>query len=142
MSLPGRLVPSLALVACITSLATAEPLDLTRVSAKSVWMIHADIDAARESIVMNRLVERVIKKYPQFEGMQSMWGKMVGMDIRKDLHDVTVYGLDTDKKNAVMIVHANVNRQFLEKMVEKARDHETLKHRDYTLHKWTHKGWK
>jgi len=74
--------------------------------------------------------------------MLGMGSKMMGMDPRKDLHDVTVYGLDTDKKNAVMVVHADANREFLEKMVAKARDHETTKHRDYTLHQWTHKGWK
>jgi hypothetical protein len=142
MSLPSRLLAPLVLVAATAPLASAKPLDLGRVSAKAVWMMHADVDAARESTVMQRMVARAMKKHPQLEGMLSMGSKMMGMDVRKDLHDVTVYGLDTDKKNAVMIVHADANREFLEKMVEKARDHETMKHRDYTLHTWTHRGWK
>jgi hypothetical protein len=138
----ARLVAALALVAAAASVASAEPLDLGRVPAKAVWMMHADMDAARESTVVKRMVERAMKKHPQLETMLGMGSKMMGMDPRKDLHDVTVYGLDTDKKNAVMVVHADANREFLEKMVEKARDHETTKHRDYTLHQWTHKGWK
>ncbi len=143
MTMPhARLVTSLALVAAAASVASAEPLDLGRVPAKAVWMMHADMDAARESTVVKRMVERAMKKHPQLETMLGMGSKMMGMDPRKDLHDVTVYGLDTDKKNAVMVVHADVNREFLEKMVAKARDHETTKHRDYTLHQWTHKGWK
>jgi hypothetical protein len=142
MPLPPRLLAAVAFVAATASLASAEPLDLGRVSAKAIWLMHADMDAARESTVMRRMVERAMQKYPQFEGMLSMAATMTGMDLRKDLHDVTVYGLDTDKKNGVMIVHADANRKFLEKMVEKARDHETMKHRGYTLHKWTHKGWK
>ena len=143
MTMPhARLVTSLALVAAAASVASAEPLDLGRVPAKAVWMMHADMDAARESTVVKRMVERAMKKHPQLETMLGMGSKMMGMDPRKDLHDVTVYGLDTDKKNAVMVVHADANREFLEKMVEKARDHETTKHRDYTLHQWTHKGWK
>jgi hypothetical protein len=142
MSLPRHLVATLALVAVTALPAAAEPLDLGRVSAKAVWMMHADVDAAWDSSVMKRMYARAAKKHPQLEGMLSMGSKMMGMDVRKDLHDVTVYGLDTDKKNAVMIVHADANRELLEKMVEKARDHETMKHRDYTLHKWTHRGWK
>jgi len=142
MSLARRFVASLALVAATAPLASAEPLDLRRVPAKAVWLMHADLDAARESTVMQRMVERAMEKHPQLEGMLSMAATMTGMDIRKDLHGLTAYGLDTDKKNAVLIVQADANRAFLEKMVEKARDHETMKHRGFTLHKWTHRGWK
>ncbi len=138
----ARFVVSLAMLAATAAVASAEPLDLGRVSAKAVWMMHVDMDAARESTVVKQMYERAIAKHPQLEGMMGMGAKMMGMDVRKDLHDMTVYGLDTDKKNAVMIVHADANRGFLEKMVEKARDHETMKHRDYTLHAWTQKGWK
>jgi len=142
MSLPRiRLVATLALLTA-ASVVHAEPLDLARVPQKAVWLMHADMDAARESTVVKRMYERAMKKHPQLETMMGMGAKMMGMDVRKDLHDVTVYGLDTDKKNAVMIVHADANRAMLEKMVEKARDHKTMKHRDFTLHQWTHKGWK
>jgi hypothetical protein len=105
-------------------------------------MMHADMDAAREATVVKRMVERAMKKHPQLEAMLGMGAKMMGMDIRKDLHDVTVYGLDTDKKNAVMVVHADANQALLEKMVDTAPAHKTLKHRDFTPHQWTHKGWK
>lgn len=142
MPISRRLAAALTLLAATAAVASAEPLDLGRVSAQAVWLMHADMDAARQSTVVTRMYERAIKKHPQLETMLGMGTKMMGMDPRKDLHDVTVYGLDTDKKNAVMIVHADANREFLEKMVEKARDHETSKHRDYTLHKWTHRGWK
>jgi hypothetical protein len=138
----AHLVTSLVLVAAAAATASAEPLDLGRVPAKAVWMMHADMDAAREATVVNRMMERAMKKHPQLESMLGMGAKMMGMDIRKDLHDVTVYGLDTDKRNAVMVVHADANREFLEKMVEKARDHKTMTHRNYTLHQWMHKGWK
>jgi len=138
----ARLVAAIVVAAASASVASAEPLDLGRVPAKAVWLMHVDMDAARESTVVKRMVERAMKKHPQLETMLGMGTKMMGMDPRKDLHDATVYGLDTDKKNAVMVVHADANREFLEKMVEKARDHKTMKHRDFTLHQWTHKGWK
>ena len=100
-------------LALASVVARAEPLDLSRVPAKAVWFMHADIDAARESTVINRMYERAMKMHPRLEQMMTLATGMVGMDPRKDLHDITVYGLDTDKKNAVMIVQAAANREFL-----------------------------
>ncbi len=122
--------------------ARAEPLDAARVPAKSVWLMHLDVDAARQSTVLQKMEKRMFEKHPHLEQMMAMGAGMIGMDIRKDLHDVTVYGLDTDKHNAVMIVHAKADRKKLEAMVEKAKDHVTSDHRGYTLHAWTHKGWR
>jgi hypothetical protein len=122
--------------------AQAEPLDAARVPAKAVWLMHVDVDAARESTVLKKMEKRMLEKHPHLEPMMAMGAGMIGMDIRKDLHDVTVYGLDTDKHNAVMIVHAKADRKKLEAMVEKAKDHVTSDHRGYTLHGWTHKGWR
>jgi hypothetical protein len=141
----NRLACSLvASLAAIVSLpvAMAERLDAGRVPAKAVWMMHFDMDTARDSVVLKRMEARMLEKYPQAEKMMAMGAGMIGMDVRKDLHDVTVYGLDTDKKNAVMIVHADADRKKLEAMVAKAPGHETMDHRGYTLHAWTHKGWK
>jgi len=134
-------VLSLCAVAWAT-VAAAAPLDLGRVPAKAQWLMHVDMDAARESTVLKRGWERAMKMHPQAEPMMKMWSGMMGMDPRKDLRDVTAFGSDTDKRNGTMIVRAKVNRELLEKMVAKAPDHETMEHRSHTLHAWTHKGWK
>jgi hypothetical protein len=122
--------------------ATAAPLDLDAVPAKAVWLMHFDMDAMRGSSVATRAWDRAVKMHPHMEKMAQMGAGMMGMDPRKDLRDVTAYGLDTDKKNGVMIVRAKANRDMLERMVEKAPGHETMMHRSYTLHRWMHKGWK
>jgi len=135
------LLTSLA-VAGWLSPAFAEPFAPGRVPAQAVWVMHFDMDAARTSTVLQRLEAWMMNKYPQAEKMIAAGAGMIGMDVRKDLHDVTVYGLDTDKKNAVMIVHADADRKKLEGMVAKAPGHQTMEHRGYTLHSWMHKGWK
>ena len=122
--------------------AHAAPLDLSAVPAKAQWLMHFDMDAARGSTVMKRAYERAMKMHPQAEQMMKMGAGVMGMDPRKDLRDVTAFGMDTDKRNGVMVVRAKVNRELLEKMVGKAPDHETMEHRSHTLHAWTHKGWK
>ncbi len=119
----------------------AAPLDLSRVAADSKWMMHLDMDAARDSTIVQRAYERATKMHPHAENMISIFSGMTGMDPRKDLHDVTVYGFDTDKRNAVMIVCADAKREFLNKMVEKAANHKKTEYRSYTLHSWTQKGW-
>lgn len=134
--------PAVCVALSLAATAHGEPLDTARVPAKAVWLMHADVDAARESTVLQKMEKRVLAKHPHLEQMMAMGAGMIGMDIRKDLHDVTVYGLDTDKHNAVMIVHAKADRKKLEAMVEKAKDHVTSDHRGYTLHAWTNKGWR
>ncbi|MEX0670237.1 MAG: hypothetical protein WD060_07260 [Pirellulales bacterium] len=124
------------------AVAPAAPLDLASVPAKAQWVMHLDMDAARDSTVMERAWQRAVTMHPHAEQMMRMGAGMMGMDPRKDLRDITAYGLDTDKRNGAMIVRAKANRAMLEKMVEKAPGHETMEHREYKLHAWTHKGWK
>jgi len=122
--------------------AAATPLDLKAIPADAVWLAHLDMDAARDSSVMQRGWERAVRMHPQLDGMLRMGAGMMGLNPRTDLRDVTLFGLDTDKRNGVMIVRAKCDRPLLEKMAAKAPDHATMQHRSYTLHSWTHKGWK
>lgn len=137
-------LPSAALVAALLRAAplAAAPLDLAAVAGDATWLMHFDMDAARDSVVVKRAWEKMQKMHPHAGGMMDMAAKMTGMDPRKDLRDVTAWGLDTDKRNGVMIVRGKVNRELLEKMVAKAPDHQTMEHRSHALHAWTHKGWK
>lgn len=139
---PVVVVSSLALLLAVAVArpAAAEPASLAVVPADAVWMMHLDMDAARDSTVVRRMHDRAMKMHPQLEAMMAMAKAMTGMDPRTDVDDVTVYGLDTDKRNAVMVVRAKANRQLLEKMVEKARDHRTMEHAGRTLHSWMHRG--
>lgn len=129
-------------VLMLGGVAAAAPLDLKAIPADAVWLAHLDMDAARESSVMQRGWERAVRMHPQLDGMLRMGAGMMGMNPRTDLRDVTLYGLDTNKRNGVMIVRTKCDRPLLEKMVAKAPDHTTMQHRSYTLHSWTHKGWK
>jgi hypothetical protein len=137
-------LPAAALAAALLSAAplAAAPLDLATVAGDAKWLMHFDMDAVRDSVVVKRAWEKMQKMHPHAGGMLDMAAKMSGMDPRKDLRDVTAWGLDTDKRNGVMIVRGKVNREMLEKMVAKAADHKTMEHRTHMLHAWTHKGWR
>ena len=134
---PLRSVCLCLVAAAAAAVGRAAPVDLDAVPRAAVWMMHLDMDAVRESTVMRQAYERAARMHPHLEKMMQMAAGMAGMDPRKDLHGVTAYGLDTDKHNAVVIVRARANREFLEKMVRKAPDHASVEHGRHTLHRWT-----
>lgn len=135
------ILPSAALAAVLfdPSPVNAAPLDLAAVAADATWVMHLDMDAVRGSAVVRRAWEKAQALHPHAGGMMDLAAKMTGMDPRKDLRDATAWGLDTDKRNGVMIVRGKVNRELLEKMAAKAPDHQTMEHRGHTLHAWTHR---
>ncbi|MCE9629693.1 MAG: hypothetical protein K8S94_03100 [Planctomycetia bacterium] len=135
----ARLTAVLAIACPTAAPLVAAPLDLMAVSADAKWVMHVDMDAARDSTVLERTLAKAMKMHPGAGGMIDMAAKMSGMDPRKDLRDATAYGSDTDKKNGVLVVRGNANREFLTRMVEKAPDHRTMTHEGHTLHGWTHK---
>ena len=62
-----------------------------------------------------------------------------GVDLRKDLHGVTLYGPDADKKHAVAIVFATVNKKLLIEKAQKASDHKVTRRGGIEIHSWTAK---
>ena len=135
------ILPSAALAAALLGplSVSAAPLDLAAVAADATWVMHLDMDAVRGSAVVRRAWEKAQAMHPHAGGMMDLAAKMTGMDPRKDLRDVTAWGVDTDKRNGVMIVRGKVNRELLEKMAAKAPDHQTMEHRGHALHAWTHR---
>ena len=63
----------------------------------------------------------------------------IGVDLRKDLHGITLYGRDTDKTHGVAIVFSTVNQKLLLEKAEKATDHKVTKHGKIDIHSWTQK---
>lgn len=61
-----------------TVVATAAPLDLVAVSVDAVWLVHVDMDAVRESTVMQRMHDREMAMHPQLAGMLKMYAGMTG----------------------------------------------------------------
>jgi hypothetical protein len=108
---------ALLLAAALARPAAAEPASLAVVPADAVWMMHLDMDAARESTVVRRMHDRAMKMHPQLEAMITMAKAMTGMDPRKDVHDVTVYGLDTDTRRPI----ANCSRRWSRRPATTAR---------------------
>ena len=63
----------------------------------------------------------------------------MGVDLRTDLHGITLYGRDTEKTHGVAIVFAKVNEKLLLEKAAKATDHKVTKHGKIDIHSWTQK---
>jgi hypothetical protein len=130
---------AMALVLGLATLARAEPLALNQVATDAKWVIHVDVDALWASTVVQNAYHKCMTMHKDAEKKADLVCDIIGMDPRKDLHGVTVYGKDTDEKHGVMIVYANVNKKLLLDLVAIAPDHQSSKYGSYELHSWTPK---
>ena len=130
---------TLAAVLTLAAAARAEPLDLKQVAADAKWVVHVDVDAMRHSVVLEKAHQKCLEMHKEAAQHMDKLPGMIGMDPRKDLHGVTVYGKDFDKRKGVLILHADVNQKLLKEKAAKAPDHKVTKSGDYELHSWTMK---
>jgi hypothetical protein len=133
---------AMAVVLGLATLGRAEPLNLNQVAADSKWVMHIDVDALRASTVMQKAYHKCLEMHQDAEQKMNMVCGMMGMDPRKDLHGVTIYGRDTNKEHGVMIVHADVNQQLLLHLVTMAPHYKATTYGSYELRSWAHKGHK
>ncbi len=128
-----------AVLALVTAVGQAAPLDTKNVAADAKWVVHVDVDAIRDSHVVKKAFESCPFLKDESGKHFDMIRDKIGVDLRKDLHGITVYGPDTDKTHGVVIVFATVNRSLLLDKAEQAADHKVTRHGRIEIHSWTQK---
>ena len=124
-------------LAPVTS-AQAAPLDAKQIAHDAKWVAHLDVDAMRESVVVKKAYEKATADSKKLADALPKLRAMLGMDPRKDLHGITVYGPKPGKPQGVLIVHADVDQAVLLAKVNTAPQHEVGKHGTFEVHSWTH----
>ncbi len=128
-----------AILLGLATLGQAAPLNPEVVAGDAKWVAHLDVDAMRESIVVQKAYQHFVEKCSIAKPMLDVSPALIGMDPRKDLHGITLYGSRVGKHKGVLIVFAEANRKLLTERVKKARGYESSTHGSYELHSWTHK---
>lgn len=121
----------------------AAPLKLEHVSGDARWLAHVDVDGMRSSTAIQGFYNSCVKESPgvgeRLDKIRREWG----IDLRKDLHDMTFYGANFAPHHGVLIVCANVDKEAMLHKARTAPDHNTVKYRGHEIHTWTdHKGTK
>lgn len=127
-----------AALALIAAVGPAAPFQSKNIAADSKWVIHVDVDAVRDS----QIVKKAFATCPILKNSGVVFDMIrdkAGVDLRKDLHGITLYGPDSDKKHAVAIVFAAVNKKLLIEKAQKATDHTVSKLGGIEIHSWTAK---
>jgi hypothetical protein len=134
-------IVGIALVALLglTAIARSEPIELKQVAVDAKWLVHVDVDAMRESIVVQKAYHKAMEICKDAQKHFDKVRETIGLDLKKDLHGITIYGKDLDRHHGVVIVHADVNQKLLLEKAQKAPEHKVTKYGAYEIHSWTHK---
>ncbi len=130
------LFAAVVLVAGLSPLAWAEPLDCSQVGSEAKWLVHIDFDALRDAKTAQRVGEVLIRREAPKQKLEQI-RKALGMDPTKDVQSVTFYGSKLKALTGVVIVRAKVDRRRVLNFLKKLPDYDMSAHGDHALHTWT-----
>ena len=134
-----RFASTFAALALLAAAGQAAPLDSKNVAADAKWVVHIDVDAIRDSHVVKKAFETCpLLKNESGKHFDKLREK-IGIDLRKDLHGITLYGRDTEKTHGVAIVFTKVEQKLLLDKAAHASDHKVTRHGKIDIHSWTQK---
>jgi hypothetical protein len=128
------------LVALMTTAVRAEPLDVTQVAKDAQWVMHVDADAILASKLVTKAWEKVLELRPEAEQRLGQLRDQVGIDVQKDIHSVTAYGLAIGQPSGVTIVHAKIPQSLVMPRLERLPDYKATQVGGQTVHSWTMPG--
>ena len=129
---------ALAWICTGPAIVNAEPLNLKQVAAEAQWIAHIDVDAIKNSTVVQRAYDVCMTECDKARNHLTAVREKIGLDLTEDLQSVTFYGKQIKIGVGVAIVHASIDQAALEEKVQRARDYQTTQHGSYTLHQWMH----
>lgn len=109
----------------------AKPIDFSKVSAESNWVIHADLEALRKSEVGSFIIAKA-KQDPEIaKGINSL--KVIfGLDIDA-LSSLTAYGRGEPKKG-IISAQGGIDAERLQALVALNQSYSSEKHGDTVIH--------
>lgn len=131
-----RILVIAAAVVAVT--AQASPLDVKEVSAAATWVVHVDFDAMRDSTVALKAYGKLLDCNKDVRWQIAFLRAMIGVDVKKDLHGLTLYGATIGgKKGGVFVFHLEVNRELLLQKLKQSPDYKMSNHGPHQVHSWT-----
>jgi hypothetical protein len=115
----------------------AGPLDLRQVSADAKWLVHLDVDAMRQSSLMEKAYLAGSQQWAQLESWLSTACEELKLDPRVDLHSITLFGTSLGKLQGIALIHAEMQPGL---MVARAKEEDGYRSSTYgrrDIHSWT-----
>lgn len=118
--------------------ASAAPLELKHVPADARWLIHVDVDAVRQSTVVQRLHQKIIERHPHAQHMGNVVNQLTGCDPRHDLYGITIFGQALVPDRGVMLMHVKHDTQKVRNWLNTLVAVETVKVGNRDVYSFTH----
>ncbi len=112
--------------------AAADAFNPAQIPAKAKWFLHADVKRFKATQLGGLAVKQLAKLDAVFLQIE----KVSGLDPRRDLAGVTLYGIGTKEDEVAVLVAGQFNREKLEALVKLASEHRAVEYGAHTIHSW------
>jgi hypothetical protein len=131
-----KLIPCIALlwVSTAATLAAA-PFDRQMAPAGAKWFIHFDIEAMLASRVGGTIATE-INKGSSGAGIEAL-ANLTGVNITKDIRDITLYGMTYDDEAGVVVVRGKLDHGKLITLAKTNSSYKEIKSGNVVVHQWT-----
>lgn len=126
-----------AVVAAWCATAQAAPLNLKQVAADAKWLVHLDVDAMRESSLVERAYLAGSQQWSQVELWLSIASYEVGVDPRVDLHGVTLFGTRLGKLEGIALLHAEMQPSVMISRAKAENGYQAGDYGKHQIHSWS-----
>jgi hypothetical protein len=134
---PRRLAPLVVLLLLLSAVrCAASPPDFTQIPAEARWLVHIDVDAVRPSAAARVILKAAAEQWKILPSQLEKLNRQSGMDLRKDLHSLTVYGGRLPERKAVLVMRADWPQQTFRQKLSLAENHSVTQDRPYEIHCW------
>lgn len=132
----NRVLTSVLVVSlCLAAVpALAGPLQKSEISSGANWMLHADLDAFRNSTLGKLLVSEL--KAQGVDAKFQEFANVFSFNPLTDIRGVTLYGKGKDRNNAVGIIDGQFDADKLLNIVRWNPQYQEIPYQDATLYRW------
>jgi len=123
----------------VNAVTRADAFDPRRVPVDAKWLLHVNVDAARDTKTWN-IIDKKLENQVAFQKSIGQIEQLTGIQFPQSVHDVTIYGLAADEEAGVIIAHADVDQERLLNLLKNNPDYTVEEYRDYTIHHWKDHG--
>jgi hypothetical protein len=120
------------LLAAVT--AAAGPLNRADVPAAPNWALHLDCDGLRPTAIGQFILTEMEK--PEAQAKLGAFETVFNIDLRKQLHGITLYSTGPSSDSGVMVIYADFEPERLLKLAKGANGYKSTEHNNHTIHNW------
>jgi hypothetical protein len=137
---------SLAICTCVVAAAAsasyADPLAGSSLPQGTRWVIHLDVDGARQAAPLWELARlKLVEPHrADITPKLAVLERITGMKIPQDLHDVTLYGSTFDEAGVCVSIHGQMNPANIVAFLRNDPEFQQQDHNGHDILRWRDKG--